>query len=550
MLDFSTCFISDSLDLPADQPADLYHGRWPIVGRWGSRMSAETVTELILSAETETDKICHSVPQGCGIQATFIVDTNSLALKEDLSYDGNGKFNRPSTTKTDVKVSCKVYTVQRNRSSHAGTDSFRRIISKIACDGQHNPLVMIQYFFTDGEVKPLVYLPHKNKRNQSEVFVARKPSTRMKIKEAAASMPPAKVMSTLTKEAGGVGRIENLSDVPRDSTQIYNLKRSSEKQGGISNFTALTKLTIEGEYVKAFEVNKGGHPRLFCATQQQIMDIQTFCTGKDGNLFVIDPTFELGDYYLTTSWYRYPNILNKNTMQSVLMPGPFMVHARREAGDYEFFGRHITECLGGKKIHAWGTDGEQALIKGLSSTDAFRDSIHLICMLHARKKVRSELAKLKYSETEIEEVLTDIYGSETQGCHRTRIRGLVDSQTAYEFELCLDQLIEKWGDMESERGQEPTFPGWFRKYKASECKNHMMAPLREEAKLGDPPKQFTSNDAEVQNLAIKRCTEWKKTTWDGAVHVLHGYILGRCAHSISAFSLAILKFRHSLLRSH
>ena len=62
-------------------------------------------------------------------------------------------------------------------------------------------------------------------------------------------------------------------------------------------------------------------------------------------------------FLLTASSFRHPMYINKDNRKQVLMPGPMMVHAKRDTETYSY-----------------GTDGEKVLVKGIESANSFTDS--------------------------------------------------------------------------------------------------------------------------------------------------------------------------------
>ena len=210
------------------------------------------------------------------------------------------------------------------------------------------------------------------------------------------------------------------------------------------------------------------------------------------------------------------------------MPGPYLIHSTRNKEDYEYFGRHLTHSLKGKIITMCGTDGEKALMVGLKMTNSFKETDWLICMLHAKDNCKRKMKEIGLSDKSITSILSDIYGSEfnTLKGKRHRINGIIDSQSADDFKTKLQVKITKWNDVEThDTGKNAMFSNWFMKNKADECIRHMLIPIRVKAGLGSPPRQFTTNDVECENLNLKRFFEWKKATWDVAANQLHTYVL-------------------------
>ena len=50
------------------------------------------------------------------------------------------------------------------------------------------------------------------------------------------------------------------------------------------------------------------------------------------------------------------------------MPGPILLHCKKDIETYRYFGNQISKALDNKKISAFGTDGEKAMYKGLQET--------------------------------------------------------------------------------------------------------------------------------------------------------------------------------------
>jgi len=270
---------------------------------------------------------------------------------------------------------------------------------------------------------------------------------------------------------------------------------------------------------------KGDHPRAFCATDQQLQDLQRNCTGLDASILQIDPTFSLGSFYVTCTSYRSKQFENAKNEKKTLMPGPYMLHGTRSEEDYEFFARHISTGIKHKAVVACGSDGEKAIRSGFRRVESFKESIWLVCMLHAKDNCKRKLEELGVKTETKSRILRDIYGCEKQQ-EGARIRqgGMVDLESPEEF----DQELERacWNDLETtDTGKPPKFKDWFIRYKAVECKSSMLPPMRTAAGLGMPPCQFTTNDVESENMNVKREMDFSKKTWDEAANHLHARVL-------------------------
>lgn len=94
-------------------------------------------------------------------------------------------------------------------------------------------------------------------------------------------------------------------------------------------------MSTQGTFVHDFEL-KGGNPHCFLANQQQLHDVKNFCgSATKCCILGFDPTFTLGQFYVTFTTFRHPVFVNKATGQHPLVPRPGMIHTSRETADYE-----------------------------------------------------------------------------------------------------------------------------------------------------------------------------------------------------------------------
>ena len=58
-----------------------------------------------------------------------------------------------------------------------------------------------------------------------------------------------------------------------------------------------------------------------------------------------------------------------------------------------------------------------------------------------------------------------------------------------------------------------SFYCWFVKFHANTVVANMLKPVRRAAGLGDPPREFCTNDSEAINSALKQFPSYKKFDW-------------------------------------
>ena len=209
-------------------------------------------------------------------------------------------------------------------------------------------------------------------------------------------------------QKGGSENIESFSTVPRDTQQVHRHAPPKNKRN--TDFVELMKMNMEGSFVKSFELNKcptsETKPRTFMCDDRTITDLRHYCCDDRYHTpLTIDPTYEKGakgSFLLTASAYRHPMFINKGNQKHVLMPGPMMMHLKRNSETYQYYGKNISQQMNDQSICAFGTDGEKALVNGLRESKSFINSPHMLCTIHHRSncetKLSSQNERIKYCD--------------------------------------------------------------------------------------------------------------------------------------------------------
>ena len=229
----------------------------------------------------------------------------------------------------------------------------------------------------------------------------------------------------------------------------------------------------------------GSKPRVFFCNDKQAADLKQFCCNRK-SILNIDPTFGLGNFYLTATSYRTPMFANKDTEREVFMPGPMMLHTKKDTETYEYFGKQISIAVNNRKVSFFGTNGETALVNGLKASNSFRDTSHVLCMIHQKNNCRH-----KYEQ----------------------------------YETYLEQYKHMWETLETEEtGKSAIFSTWFSARKSNSVKTTMLQELRREADQGDIPGQYITNDAESLNSMISKWTGENKQTWESISKSMNDFV--------------------------
>lgn len=329
------------------------------------------------------------------------------------------------------------------------------------------------------------------------------------------SSGPKHTVGVVSKKVGGVMAASSASELPRNERQVTYLKgRASKSESSVGAvvadqvFAIMQQAKLEdhlGKFVR--DCRPTPEPAFVLSRDRQLNDLVRFCTDPTNFcVLTVDPTFNLGDFDVTPTAYR--NLLLKTERYGThpVFIGPTLVHYRKTFGTYLFF---ASSLIGLRQdllaLQAFGTDGEKALANAFGHE--FRYATHLSCFVHCRRNVKQELNDRKYPTTAMTTVLEDIFGKQ-QG--DVFVEGLVDSVSEEEFDRKVAMLSAKWSEIESTSSQVSSgFHSWFVRYKADSIKSTMLKPVREQAGLGCPPEQFTTNQSEAINGVIKNQVGYK-----------------------------------------
>lgn len=203
-------------------------------------------------------------------------------------------------------------------------------------------------------------------------------------------------------------------------------------------------------------VNGAPEPMAVLAFDWTLHDLERFCTidQPDKSILTVDPTFNLGDFNVTVTTYRHPFLVNSSGKHPSML-GPLFIHEQKKFESYYFFASSLVGLNPKlKNIHAFGTDGEKALINGFNAV--FNSPLHIRCFLHFRGNLEAKLGSLGLPKQERIEFLRDVFGNPSD-----MEEGLVDAASEQEFEAMLSSLQQLWDAREKQYNDPPQFYTWF-----------------------------------------------------------------------------------------
>lgn len=462
----------------------------------------------------------------------FIVDTTKLRNDQDVKCDDLGAWHYTGTKKfgyslddagviyreddfaNEPQYSLTITQSTITQSSILQKQKFA-ITSQNCCHGPKYGLqsprrfMLVQYIFEDGEQEVDVKA-HGNCKNNNfgkPGFTRTMKSTKALIVEKLAVFPPRETSHDIIKERGGIMSISQSGEFPRNRNQVYNVNRKLKNEKArttLSNNDPLLQIITKakedqkGRVKNAFirEIPLFPEPIVFLASEQQLIDIERFCTNPAKLCIVgVDATFQITGFYFTFTTYRNLILTTEKGNHPVFI-GPGILHKQKLYTSYKTLPLLMSKyCAGTSGVLVYGTDGEENMAKAFS--DSYPTAKHLRCDIHMRDNVKQKLSEIGIAGNVASEIVFDIFGKKVE-CGIEG--GLVDCTSSDEFDTALKVVVEKWNTVHDHCAK---FVEYFLKEKADVIREAARADVRSVCGLGYPPKVYTQNANECMNRVIK-----------------------------------------------
>ena len=169
---------------------------------------------------------------------------------------------------------------------------------------------------------------HKNPRT-GKSFIQIAPSTREELKRRVRGhQGPSPIFDEIIEESGGIFGCEVMADMPRDVKQVTNARQMLNEKESKNEFARLLALPKDTPYVKNLQWTPS--PRVVFCTDEQLHEIvKECCSTKSQSILAIDTTYNVGDFYVTSTSYQSSKFIHSRTGKLAVLPGPAMLHIRR-----------------------------------------------------------------------------------------------------------------------------------------------------------------------------------------------------------------------------
>ena len=461
----------------------------------------------ILVLDLKSNRVCSEVPQNVQENASFVIDTSKLLRRQDFTSDGNGGFRNNGhsgkifkvennkiisekplarLTKERANLETDEFLVKAVYWPHTKHYDFKRRCYEVSSHRGENVMVMVQYGF-EGDSHNVS--PSKKIKTSA--------STRHKIRQqAASSKTPSAIFDDLFIEAGGMN-YKSPSDLPRSINQIKYERSKIRKESKVDEFSTLLNLSKDGKN-GVTNLQWTPSPRFAVLDEEVVQEIVENCTSPtDFGPFMMDTTFNVGQFYVTTTCYTNLKLIDSRTGKHPSLPGPALFHQHQDTGQFRYFAQSLQEMNPDiSNIRVIGSDRFNGFSTGFGAVCPIATVI--VCKKHAEDDVDRKLTSLGITGSSRDEFMADIFGRE-----RTKEVGLIDSKSPEDLDTKLFALEKVWNEreMECRSTSNPEFLDYFKSYVMKDMKEKMILPVRRNAGLGN--EFFYDNATESINHRYK-----------------------------------------------
>lgn len=435
------------------------------VYQWGlmKGMCTDKVAEILIKGCIDRCKVASRVPTNVEKNTVFVVDTSKLSDKDDIKCDdlgawtctGSKKFaysinetgniRKEDETDKSFEETVSVYNVQRQFYSNKSMPSLRKTIitARDAISTVPKDLAFIQYVFTGGEGEVIVKSHGNSKNPRCSAYKRTMKSTVSMIKQSLSELPARETVHKIINKRGGIMKIESSGALARDRAQVYNIAKGMKKDiapSSIPNDDPLLQVLVKAkqeqqgrtEDILIRELPLFPEPTVFLATQQQLVDIERFCSNPEKFCVLgVDATFQIATFYFTFTTYRNLMLTTEKGNHPVFI-GPGILHKQKLQTSYQTLPLLMTKYHKGTSgVLVYGTDGEENIASAFSQV--FPNAQHLCCDIHMKENVKRKLAECGIMGHIASEIMYDIFGKAVSG---DKVEGGLIHCTSAEVSQC------------------------------------------------------------------------------------------------------------------
>ena len=479
----------------------------------------------ILVLNVDDERVCVNRPLAVQENAVFVINRACLKSPDDWLQDDHGSFENKGHSGIIVTTSDEdgVYTERLPRRkqerrvleegqylvkttywTHRKYKDFKRKTVEVTnWKNEVEPLGMVQYFFED---EPHYVSPkkHGNAKGGKRFYPTSRSTKNNIIKKVCSHQGPTKIYDQAFQDAGGMLAVKAVSDLPRNTRQVKYERSKLRQKTEVDELASFLDKSRNSSWIQNTQWTPC--PRAVIASKGLLEDVVNNCCNPEKfGVFSIDTTYNVGDFYVTSTVYPHIKLESRSTGAAPYLPGPAMLHVKQDESQFVYFGHTLIEKQPGMDgVLFIGLDRSKAQENGLARV--FHVSRFLPCTKHVRDNVNAKLTSLQLTEGLKREIIKDIFGDD-----KRMEKGLIDSDSPEEFDCKLLEAQRRWDSLESmeKMGADPGFSKYFTTCVADSMREGMITPIRKAAGLGD--NLYFNNASESFHFQYKLQIEQNRT---------------------------------------
>ena len=207
--------------------------------------------------------------------------------------------------------------------------------------GRRFNITRVDYQFID-DSHTITLSSHGNSKCKEIPYMRTQRSTLDALKNHVKTKPPRITIDLVQEDLGGIRSCSSNGKLPRNINQVYNCKKtvntSNTEAPSTDPYNALImKCKEESKDENTAFIRKisiAPEPIVICCNEKQLNDMVKFCTEDTFSILQIDPTYDLGNFYVTVTQYEHLLLRSKRTGVHPAMVGPVMIHQKKKQETY------------------------------------------------------------------------------------------------------------------------------------------------------------------------------------------------------------------------
>ena len=140
-----------------------------------------------------------------------------------------------------------------------------------------------------------------------------------------------------------------MSGLPRNRIQISNYRRVENKKNDNVLHSVMLECKLSQGTKEAFvrDIKAAPDPQCILCFDSQIADMERFLcdTNESHGILTIDPTYNLGEFYVTPTTYPHLMLEDIITRKHPSLLGPVLVHQKMEFSTFNYFSSTLVESF-------------------------------------------------------------------------------------------------------------------------------------------------------------------------------------------------------------